>query len=462
MQVRRVLTAYVLTLGLCLLILAGRAVPEATWTAQDPDGQYDGGGVPAAPRAERPATVTTTNGARPVQVDLQDEDIPFTALLAYRRAADILEEVKPACELPWTLLAAIGRVESNHGRSTGATLGDDGVSRPSTAATEGAGPMRFFPPVWKVVAVDGDGDGERSVDDIDDAALAAAVYLCAEGENLETPASMATAVRGYDDANRYVGLVLAFEKLYRAGDFLVSASSGAAAPAAVVLEGPQLSGTPFAPRPEPSPREQRRIEDEVRKTVAAVVRSGATAGSASPAASLTASATPTEARASRASTPSASPSLGPTAAASTGGSGSTSPDSTESTPADGSSDGEAASPPSSGATSGPDGDGGAAPAPSASAPSDGAGGGTSPPDEPAPAPNEPGPNDPSPSEPPPSGSDASGKPDPCAPKNPDADPSPATSDPGDSTDPDSATADPTCEPTPSPSPSLLPSLPSSG
>ena len=36
----------------------------------------------------------------------------------------------PGCDVSWTLLAAIGRVESNHGRFGGAQLGSDGVSRP--------------------------------------------------------------------------------------------------------------------------------------------------------------------------------------------------------------------------------------------------------------------------------------------------------------------------------------------
>ena len=36
----------------------------------------------------------------------------------------------PGCHISWTLLAAIGRVESNHGRFGGAQLGSDGVSRP--------------------------------------------------------------------------------------------------------------------------------------------------------------------------------------------------------------------------------------------------------------------------------------------------------------------------------------------
>ena len=56
-------------------------------------------------------------------------DVPEAALRAYRHAADVMAKAAPGCRISWTLLAAIGRVESNHGRFGGATLGSDGVSR---------------------------------------------------------------------------------------------------------------------------------------------------------------------------------------------------------------------------------------------------------------------------------------------------------------------------------------------
>lgn len=66
--------------------------------------------------AQPPATLASVAG-----------DIPSTALDAYRRAAT----AAPAgCGLDWSLLAAVGRVESNHGRYAGATLQVDGRSTP--------------------------------------------------------------------------------------------------------------------------------------------------------------------------------------------------------------------------------------------------------------------------------------------------------------------------------------------
>ena len=53
----------------------------------------------------------------------------------------------PGCDISWTLLAAIGRVESNHGRFGGAALGSDGVSRPEIRGPQlnGAGRLRRHP-----------------------------------------------------------------------------------------------------------------------------------------------------------------------------------------------------------------------------------------------------------------------------------------------------------------------------
>jgi hypothetical protein len=176
---------------------------------------------------------------------LADLDIPQTALLAYQRAADVIGEVDASCGLSWTLLAAIGRVESDHGRFGGAELLTDGTSSPEIrgVALDGAGPvaqirdtdagkldgdtvwdravgpMQFLPSTWSVVGVDGDGDGVRSPGDIDDAALATAVFLCSAPGELDTDSGRRTAIFRYNPSNAYVASVLAADRSYRAGEF---------------------------------------------------------------------------------------------------------------------------------------------------------------------------------------------------------------------------------------------------
>lgn len=187
-------------------------------------------------------------GDRFVQVSATgSNDVPEAALRAYRNAARTLGETKPGCQIPWTLLAAIGRVESDHGRYGGATLGQDGVSRPEILGVplNGEGPvaairdtdhgrldhdkvwdravgqMQFIPSTWAVVGADGDHDGKRDPNDLDDSALAAGNYLCAGGSSVADSAGAARAVYSYNHSDYYVALVLAFERGYETGVFVI-------------------------------------------------------------------------------------------------------------------------------------------------------------------------------------------------------------------------------------------------
>ena len=58
--------------------------------------------------------------------------IPTAALSAYQRGSQIINAADTTCNVPWELIAAIGRVESNHGQYAGNVLGSDGVSRPAS------------------------------------------------------------------------------------------------------------------------------------------------------------------------------------------------------------------------------------------------------------------------------------------------------------------------------------------
>lgn len=155
--------------------------------------------------------------------------IPARALVAYGNAELVVRSMTPGCHVSWTTLAGIGRVESNHGQFNGATLGEDGrPSRPivgvpldgtsgtrAIADTDGGaldgdpgvdravGPMQFIPSTWRKWATDANLDGRADPHQIDDAALAAARYLCAGGRNLATASGWWAAVFSYNNSVPY-------------------------------------------------------------------------------------------------------------------------------------------------------------------------------------------------------------------------------------------------------------------
>ncbi|MFL6024036.1 MAG: lytic transglycosylase domain-containing protein [Marmoricola sp.] len=171
--------------------------------------------------------------------------IPSAALSAYQRGAQIIDAADPTCNVGWELLAAIGRVESDHGQYGGNTLGSDGVSNPGifgpelngdngtqaimdtdggqldhdTVYDRAVGPMQFIPSTWSSVKVDADGDGQRNPQDIDDASLATGVYLCSGTDDLSSRAGQEAAVYRYNHSRAYVDLVLRIMEAYSQGDY---------------------------------------------------------------------------------------------------------------------------------------------------------------------------------------------------------------------------------------------------
>ncbi|GLW96569.1 hypothetical protein Misp02_06560 [Microtetraspora sp. NBRC 16547] len=125
---------------------------------------------------------------------------PESYLELYRRSA----EVCPG--LSWTVLAAIGQVESGHGRNNG----------PSSAGA--LGPMQFMPATWKAYGVDGDGDGKADIWSAYDAVPSAAKYLCANGAG-RGGEKLRKAVwfynHSWDYVNRVLGLAEAYAQAYR-------------------------------------------------------------------------------------------------------------------------------------------------------------------------------------------------------------------------------------------------------
>jgi membrane-bound lytic murein transglycosylase B len=65
------------------------------------------------------------------------------------------------------------------------------------------GPMQFIPATWRAMAVDADNDGVADPNDIDDAAMAAANYLCRGGRDMSTSEDWWAAILSYNDVRRY-------------------------------------------------------------------------------------------------------------------------------------------------------------------------------------------------------------------------------------------------------------------
>ena len=96
---------------------------------------------------------------------------------------------------------------------------DGGQYDDDTRFDRAVGPMQFIPSTWSVVGVDGDSDGTRNPQDIDDAALATAVYLCSGDDDLSGEKGQRASVYRYNHSNDYVDLVLSIMQAYMDGDF---------------------------------------------------------------------------------------------------------------------------------------------------------------------------------------------------------------------------------------------------
>ncbi len=183
----------------------GADSPDRAWTAVDRrrallaglaslgllavlwiEGSRDGGTADDAPVGDWPTSATA------------EDDVPPDLLRTY-------QEASVNCPgLPWPVVAAIGRAETNHNREPGT----------STAGAEG--PMQFLPATWEMFQADGDGDGVADIDDEEDAIHGAVRLLCAGGG--EDPATLQAAIFSYDRSEEYVADVLEIARSYTTGE----------------------------------------------------------------------------------------------------------------------------------------------------------------------------------------------------------------------------------------------------
>ncbi len=158
------------------------------------------------------------------------EDIPPILLRLF------IAEAQQCPGLPWTVMAGISKVESNHGRFAGSTLGPDGVIRPriigiplngtngiarivdsddgrwdgDTVWDRAVGPFQFIPGSWRIFGGDGDNDGIADPNNVHDAVPAMRRHLCPDGQIIDIEA----AIFSYNRSQAYVDAVLEWARRY--------------------------------------------------------------------------------------------------------------------------------------------------------------------------------------------------------------------------------------------------------
>ncbi|MFJ1734553.1 lytic transglycosylase domain-containing protein [Streptomyces sp. NPDC088254] len=218
---------------------------------------------------------TQSTGTTPTGAGGSETGIPATVLDAYKKAADALKASKPGCNMPWQLLAAIGKVESGQaggGRvsADGTTLSpilgpvlngvgfanisdtDHGAYDNDAVYDRAVGPMQFIPSTWAWAGRDGNGDGKKDPNNIYDAALAAGHYLCRYDWDMATTSGLRKAILSYNNSTEYYNTVLSWLEYYRKGTHEIPDGTGA-------LPGNRSDGgagngttpSPWSPSPTP-------------------------------------------------------------------------------------------------------------------------------------------------------------------------------------------------------------------
>jgi murein DD-endopeptidase MepM/ murein hydrolase activator NlpD len=125
----------------------------------------------------------------------------YAESLAYPQLLALWQRAAASYGIPWPVLAAVNKIESNFGRNMG----------PSSAGAIGW--MQFMPSTWERWGVDANGDGVADPWNAEDAVTAAARYLAATGGQTD----IASAVFSYNHAQWYVDEVLQTAQLFRSG-----------------------------------------------------------------------------------------------------------------------------------------------------------------------------------------------------------------------------------------------------
>ena len=132
--------------------------------------------------------------------------------MSFSQLQPIWQAAGQAYGVPWSVLAAINKVESNFGQNMG----------PSSAGAIGW--MQFMPDTWARWGVDANGDGIADPWNAEDAIYSAARYLAASGGATD----IAGAVYSYNHAQWYVDEVLQLANEFETGGAAFASAVGGA------------------------------------------------------------------------------------------------------------------------------------------------------------------------------------------------------------------------------------------
>jgi cell wall-associated NlpC family hydrolase len=213
--------AALLAVGLAMVMVLGLAILGASVAG---GGSMLFAGGPSCPNPAKAAKAITT-AAQPPASAAGQASIPVDYLKLYQQAGRTYG-------IPWVVLAGIGEVETNHGRTTlpGVHSGANafGAAGPMQIGIGGAagdtwGGTPVHPAGQQVagVATDGNGNGVASVYEPADAIAGAAKYLLAHG----VQSNVSGAIFAYNHLVSYVQSVLHWAAVYSQGGFSVAAAT---------------------------------------------------------------------------------------------------------------------------------------------------------------------------------------------------------------------------------------------